>query len=111
MSDRLNYADRYRHPNLIALMGFCNSKAMLVYLYMQRESLFKNLHEWKVGTAYDQCTLTVLWLQVDEPLSWLQHLAILTDTCRGHAYLHSEQPPVIRHDINSCVFSFIYGIK
>lgn len=39
---------RYRHPNLIALMDYCTSKPILVYPYMQRESLFKNLHEWKV---------------------------------------------------------------
>jgi hypothetical protein len=76
---------RYRHPNLIALMGYCKSKPILVYPYMQRESLFKNLHEWKV----------------EEPLTWVQRLSILTDTCRGLAYLHSEQPPVIHHDVNS----------
>ena len=27
----------------------------------------------------------------------------MVDTCRGLAYLHSEQPPVIHHDVNSYI--------
>jgi serine/threonine protein kinase len=76
---------RYRHPNLIELMGYCRAPPALVYPYMHRGSLYKNLHEWKV----------------EEPLTWSQRLSVLTDTCRALAYLHSEVPPVIHHDVNS----------
>lgn len=36
---------RYRHPNLVPLMGYCEDPPCLVYPLMQRYSLFKNLHD------------------------------------------------------------------
>lgn len=43
VGDDYPFSSRYRHPNLIVLMGYCQSVPMLVY---PRESLYKNLHEW-----------------------------------------------------------------
>ena len=50
-STRLIYSTihiRFRHPNLIELMGYCESPACLVYPYMSNLSLFHCLHEYKV---------------------------------------------------------------
>ena len=43
---------RFRHPNLINLMGFCQARAALVYPYMENLSLFHALHEYKVSYVY-----------------------------------------------------------
>ena len=40
-------------------MGYCKSPPALVYPYMQRDSLFKNLHEWKVGLVAGVCGVVV----------------------------------------------------
>ena len=42
---------RFRHPNLMTLMGYCSSLPALVYPFMVRMSLFINLHKFKVSTV------------------------------------------------------------
>ena len=37
--------NRYRHPNLVPLMGYCEKPPCLVYPLMKRYSLFKNIHD------------------------------------------------------------------
>ena len=39
---------RFRHPNLLGLMGYCPEPFCLVYPYMHKGSLYDNLHEYKV---------------------------------------------------------------
>ena len=39
-------------------------------------------------------------MQVTVPLTWDSRVYILLGVSRGLAYLHSEVPPVIHHDIN-----------
>lgn len=36
--------NRYRHSNLIELMGYCTSPPGLVFQFMQNGSLYDNLH-------------------------------------------------------------------
>ena len=50
---------RYRHPNLIVFMGYCDTKPILVYLYMHCESF----HEWKVCTNRQTLLPCVVSLQ------------------------------------------------
>ena len=40
---------RFRHPNLLPLMGYCTQPPTLVSPYMERGSLYANLHKWKVA--------------------------------------------------------------
>lgn len=39
---------RFRHPNLLPLMGYCTQPPTLVSPFMERGSLYRNLHKWKV---------------------------------------------------------------
>ena len=43
--------------------------------------------------------------QVENPLTWSERVSIMLGTSRGLAYLHSENPPVIHHDINRYIVS------
>ena len=43
----------------------------------------------------------IVAVQVENPLSLKQRIAILTEIASGVAYLHAENPPVVHHDINS----------
>ena len=54
------FMSRYRHPNLVELMGICRSEVTaLVYEYMTRGSLYHNLHNIVsivVNLLYHSCT-------------------------------------------------------
>ena len=45
---------RFRHPNLLPLMGYCTNPPVLVSPFIERGSLYVNLHKWKV-TVYLLC--------------------------------------------------------
>ncbi|XP_071702051.1 serine/threonine-protein kinase TIO-like isoform X2 [Rutidosis leptorrhynchoides] len=82
---------RYKHPNLISLLGFCNQgpEKVLIYEYAHRGSLDKYLR-----TSLDStCQLT-----------WMQRLNICVDAARGLDHLHNhvaEHERVIHRDIKS----------
>ncbi|XP_071701915.1 serine/threonine-protein kinase TIO-like isoform X1 [Rutidosis leptorrhynchoides] len=82
---------RYKHPNLISLVGFCNQgpEKVLIYEYAHRGSLDKYLR-----TSPDSaCQLT-----------WMQRLNICVDAARGLDHLHNhvaEHERVIHRDIKS----------
>jgi tRNA A-37 threonylcarbamoyl transferase component Bud32 len=76
---------RFRHPNLITLMGICRTKPSLVYPFMERLSLYHTLHEYKV----------------DDPISFINRARILQQVGCALAYLHSASPPCVHRDIKS----------
>ena len=43
---------RYRHSNLVDLMGYCVSPPALVYEFMEGGSLFDRLHKQKEVVRY-----------------------------------------------------------
>ena len=43
---------RFRHTNLITLMGYCNNPQALVYPYMKNLSLYDCIHKYKVSSCY-----------------------------------------------------------
>ena len=104
---------RFHHPNLITLMGYSFEQKCLVYPYMARMSLFKNLHSLKAIQASNANNLrlkinimitTCMYnhsLQDAGPLNMYQRTAILKGAACGITYLHDDQPPCVHHDINS----------
>ncbi|XP_071704126.1 receptor-like protein kinase HERK 1 [Rutidosis leptorrhynchoides] len=83
---------RYKHPNLISLLGFCNQgpEKVLIYEYAHRGSLDKYLHN-----ASQNPTFT---------LTWKQRLNICIDAARGLDHLHNhvaQHERVIHRDIKS----------
>ena len=57
------------HPNLLPLMGFCIEPPVLVSPFMERGSLYLNLHKWKVSangtiimTLLLRCNMVVIFL-------------------------------------------------
>lgn len=80
----LSALTKYRHPNLVDLMGYCTTTlTALVYEYLPMGSLYHNIHESA------------------KLLSWEQRGLILKDTCRALAYLHAGSPPLVHQDVKS----------
>lgn len=80
MKAEISALSKFRHPNLVPLMGVCTSPPCIIYEYMSRGSLYHNLH------------------MVNEALEWNSKR---TDACRGLVYLHEGNPPVVHQDIKS----------
>ncbi|KAM7504800.1 hypothetical protein LguiB_003704 [Lonicera macranthoides] len=74
-----------RHKNLVKLLGYCigGSYRLLVYEYMENESLQQWLHGY-VGQV--------------SPLTWNIRVNIIIGTAKGLAYLHEDSEPVIVHE-------------
>ncbi|KAJ0094357.1 hypothetical protein Patl1_16171 [Pistacia atlantica] len=70
-----------RHPNLVALLGFCEDKdeCFLVYELCHNG----NLSEWLYGK--------------DRTLSWIQRLEVAIDSARGLGFLHTYPEGLIVH--------------
>ncbi|XP_071702087.1 receptor-like protein kinase FERONIA [Rutidosis leptorrhynchoides] len=82
---------RYKHPNLVSLVGFCNQgpEKALIYEYAHLGSLDKYLSKSENST----CQLT-----------WKQRLKICIDAARGLDHLHNhvaKHERVIHRDIKS----------
>ena len=58
---RYFHSCRFRHPNLVSLMGFhkSNTKTALVYEYMHGGSLYSHLHDVRTYIEYFLCTKIV----------------------------------------------------
>ena len=58
---RYFHSCRFRHPNLVSLMGFhkSNTKTALVYEYMHGRSLYSHLHDVRTYIEYFLCTKIV----------------------------------------------------
>ncbi|XP_031256658.1 probable receptor-like serine/threonine-protein kinase At4g34500 [Pistacia vera] len=73
-----------RHPNLVALLGFCEDKdeCFLVYELCHNG----NLSEWLYGK--------------DRTLSWIQRLEVAIDSARGLGFLHTyPEGRIVHRDI------------
>nr|XP_043639538.1 receptor-like protein kinase ANXUR2 [Erigeron canadensis] len=81
---------RYKHPNLISLIGFCDqdNEKILIYEHAEQGSLDKYLN-----TAENRSKLT-----------WKKRINICVDAARGLNYLHNEvarNERIIHRDIKS----------
>ena len=98
---------KYRHPNVVALLGQCMGKAemrpCLVYEFMEGQSLEERLNpkpkKRKKGglVGYSRAAQKAL-----PPLAWRERIAVVADTARGLEFLHAlADPPIIHQDIKS----------
>ncbi|KAL8249174.1 hypothetical protein R6Q59_006042 [Mikania micrantha] len=83
----IHLLSRYKHPNLVSLLGFCHerSESILIYEYAEHGSLEK-------------------FLTFDTTLTCKQKINICVDAARGMDYLHNhvgENHRVIHRDIKS----------
>lgn len=86
--NELDFLGKFRHPNVISLLGYCihEDTRLLVYELMQNGSLETQLHGCSRGSS----------------LSWHIRLKIALDAARGLEHLHEHCNPLIIHrDIKS----------
>ncbi|XP_053705063.1 interleukin-1 receptor-associated kinase 1 isoform X1 [Synchiropus splendidus] len=105
---------KFRHPNIIALLGFCEGPGIfcLIYSFMENLSLKDHLHcviplRHTHGCGIiscSNCPANACVMQVSGALSWSQRVSIVKDTSAALHFLHS--PPnkaasLIHGDIKS----------
>ncbi|KAI4331183.1 hypothetical protein MLD38_029393 [Melastoma candidum] len=86
--NEVNRLSRIRHPNIVALLGYCihGESSCLVYEMMQNGSLNEQLHVPSGGSA----------------LPWSLRMKIAVDVARGLEFLHERcNPPVVHRDLKS----------
>lgn len=93
-----------RHPNLVALLGYCENEAECFLIYELCHN--GNLSEWLFGIAFfffllfiyanfpKLLSVKVLKYKItttdnDKVLSWIQRLEIAVDSARGLEFLHT----------------------
>lgn len=84
-------------------MGFCTSPPALVFEFMELGSLYSNLHK-KVAVSlslFNRWEFILLLMQDKKRMNWQQRCKVLKDACRGLAWLHGADPPLIHQDIKS----------
>lgn len=86
--NEVHVLSRAHHPNLVALVGYCNedNERMLIYEYCSSGTLEDQLHEPTSNTGMD----------------WKTRLTVALDAATGLEYLHTEcHPPIIHRDVKS----------
>ncbi|KAL6538903.1 hypothetical protein OROMI_025229 [Orobanche minor] len=76
----INYLSRFRHPNLVKLIGYCSEEdnLILVYEFMSKGSLDNHLF----GGGY-------------RSLSWETRIKVAIDAAKALSFLHDMATPVI----------------
>jgi len=77
-----------RHPNIIQMMGVCNTPPCIVTEYCPRGSLTKVLGNCKAHMAGYE-------------LSWSRRVSMALDAAKGMLHLHTRLPPAIHRDLKS----------
>ncbi|KAK1559866.1 hypothetical protein Q3G72_019284 [Acer saccharum] len=79
--EEVDVLSKFRHPNLITLIGVCPEEYGLIYEYLPNGSLRDRL-SCKDSTP---------------PLSWQTRISIATELCSALIFLHSSNPHSIVH--------------
>lgn len=89
--EEVKILSKYRHPNLVILMGFARHQhqRLLIYEYLPYGTLYDKLHH--------------ITSQKDPSSLFLYHsrIKVLRSVARGLCYLHTRNRPVYHRDIKS----------
>ena len=82
--DEVRVLSRFRHPNLVILMGFARSgsRRFLIYELLAGGDVSKRLHNCE-----------------DIPFLWHQRVSIALDAACGLSHLHNSAPKAFHRDI------------
>ncbi|KAG0449667.1 hypothetical protein HPP92_027267 [Vanilla planifolia] len=82
----VDYLGRFRHPNLVKLIGYCSEgeDRLLVYEFMPKGSLENHLFRRSA-----------------EPLSWAIRIKVAVGAARGLSFLHDSKSQVIYRDVKA----------
>lgn len=86
--DEIRILSKFRHPNLVVLMGWARKDArrFLLYEYLSGGDLSARLQKSKANCA---------------PFLWHERLDVLRDAATGLAHLHNATPRAFHRDIKS----------
>mmetsp|Transcript_68259 Transcript_68259/g.142658 ORF Transcript_68259/g.142658 Transcript_68259/m.142658 type:complete len:811 (-) Transcript_68259:259-2691(-) len=86
--EEVRVLSKFRHPNLVILMGFArrNTQRLLVYELLEGGDVFHRLQRSTRGT---------------EPFSWRARVSAAYDACCGLSHLHNSKPKAFHRDIKS----------
>ncbi|KAL9162339.1 hypothetical protein ABFS82_07G083900 [Erythranthe guttata] len=82
----INYLYRFRHPNIVKLIGYCSEEnyMILVYEFIPKGNLDHHLFR---GSH-------------DQTLPWVARIKVAVDAARALAFLHDYEYPVIHRSFN-----------
>ncbi|XP_051141189.1 putative U-box domain-containing protein 50 [Andrographis paniculata] len=82
----VKYANKLRHPNIVAVIGFCSELDCIVYEYMHNRSLHDVLFSGEKS----------------QPYNWHVRIRIASEVCSALAFLHKAKPePVVHGNIKA----------
>merc|ERR1719162_2061358 len=85
--DEVKCLSKFRHPNLVTLMGWCKapSQRFIVYELLQGGDVDKRLKGAVRG----------------EPFKWKERLYVARDAAMGLSHMHNSTPKAFHRDIKS----------
>jgi len=86
--DEIAILSKFRHPNLVVLMGWAKegSRRFLVYEYLSGGDVSGRLHKTRSGQRQ--------WL-------WHERMAVLREAAQGLAHLHNAKPHAFHRDVKT----------
>mmetsp|Transcript_6344 Transcript_6344/g.15358 ORF Transcript_6344/g.15358 Transcript_6344/m.15358 type:complete len:814 (+) Transcript_6344:94-2535(+) len=86
--DEVRVLSKFRHPNLVTLMGFSRNGS-------QRLLVYEMLSGGDVHHRLQKC------LCENVPFTWKERLSVALDAARGLCYMHSSNPRAFHRDIKA----------
>eukprot|EP00731_Ephydatia_muelleri_P017175 Em0010g273a len=98
LDTELRVLTKYRHPNLVVLLGYHSSPSLKALVY---ECLPNGTLEDALQTGL-QCHAREAGINTGVYLPWMSRISIATDTARGLVYLHTaDKEPLVHRNVKS----------